>query len=426
MEINTVMLRLSTRVGISKGEILMQYVKTLILGAGPVGLTVGNMLAKKNDKDFIILEAANEVGGLCKSTIVDGSAFDIGGGHFLYVRRPVVNSFLFEFMPESEWSLFQRNSKISIHETLIDHPFEANIYQLPIDVQVEYLKSIAKAGSNVGSPMPHLFKDWIRWKLGDKIADSYMIPYNEKMFGKNLDNLGTYWMEKLPNVSFEEVLKSCLEKHAYGSQPGHAQFYYPKKFGYGELWNRMGEKIQKHIKLNSPVVQINIEQKMVICKDGSKYKADRIITSIPWKSFQLIDAPLEVTEAVQKLQHTGIETRYFSKKLETDAHWIYYPESEKPYHRILVRHNFCTGSRGYWTETNLDRIGMFQSNAQYSYRIEYAYPLNTVEKPMAMEKIIRYAESNEVYPIGRWGEHQHYNSDLSVEIGMNFVETRMK
>lgn len=44
----------------------------------------------------------------------------------------------------------------------------------------------------------------------------------------DLDELGTYWLEKLPNVSFEETLRSCLEHKPYGTLPGHAQFYYPK------------------------------------------------------------------------------------------------------------------------------------------------------------------------------------------------------
>ena len=68
---------------------------------------------------------------------------------------------------------------------------------------------------------PEAFVDWIYWKLGDKIADDYMIPYNQKMFNKELNQLGTYWLEKLPNVSFEETLLSCLQKKAYGTQPGH-------------------------------------------------------------------------------------------------------------------------------------------------------------------------------------------------------------
>lgn len=206
--------------------------KYLILGAGPAGLTVANKLLQYGIKSFLVLERESEAGGLCRSTEVDNSPFDVGGGHFLDVRRPKVNEFLFNFMPEDEWDKYERDSRIEVNGNIINHPIEANIWQMKLEDQVEYLKSIAVAGCNIGKDKPDEFVDWIYWKLGDRIANDYMIPYNQKMFGDNLNALGTYWLEKLPNVSFEETLLSCLTKKAYGTQPGHAQFYYPKKYGY--------------------------------------------------------------------------------------------------------------------------------------------------------------------------------------------------
>ena len=178
----------------------------LILGAGPAGLTIANKLKKEGITDFCVLEKEKEAGGLCRSVEVDDAPFDIGGGHFLDVRRPHVNEFLFQFMPESEWNKYNRNSKIVVNDNIIDHPIEANIWQMKIEDQVSYLKSIAVAGCNIGVKKPEKFIDWIYWKLGTKIAENYMIPYNQKMFNKSLNQLGTYWLEKLPNVSFEETL----------------------------------------------------------------------------------------------------------------------------------------------------------------------------------------------------------------------------
>ncbi len=65
----------------------MEKVKYLILGAGPAGLTFANMLKRKGEESFLILEKEKEAGGLCRSAEVDGSPLDIGGGHFLDVRR---------------------------------------------------------------------------------------------------------------------------------------------------------------------------------------------------------------------------------------------------------------------------------------------------------------------------------------------------
>lgn len=65
--------------------------------------------------------------------------------------------FLFHFMPQEEWNLFKRDSHIEIGNLQIDHPMEANIWQMNIDNQIEYLKSIAVAGCNAGIKKPELF-----------------------------------------------------------------------------------------------------------------------------------------------------------------------------------------------------------------------------------------------------------------------------
>lgn len=400
----------------------VEKVNYLILGAGPAGLTFANSLREnKPGVSFLVLEKEREAGGLCRSEEVDGSALDIAGGHFLDVRRPEVNRFLFQFMPEEEWNLFDRDSRIDMGTYEIGHPFEANIWQMPQEEQVRFLKSIAVAGCNLGTPMPERFVEWVTWKLGDLVAEAYMLPYNSKMFGGDLEALGTYWLNKLPNVSFEETLLSCLNRKPYGTQPGHAQFYYPKKYGYGELWRRMGEALGDCLLCGKAVAKLNLETRTVTCGDGSSFQAERIVTTIPWKSVrEYEDCGKNILEDIGKLRHTGTEIRYVAENLDTKAHWIYVPDPAVSYHRILVRHNFCTGSRGYWVETNLDRVTEEKNAA--AYRNEYTYPLNTIEKPAAVARLLSYMRRRGIYGLGRWGEHEHYNSDLTVERAMKLFQ----
>lgn len=398
----------------------------LILGAGPAGLTVANRLKQAGITDFLLLEKAETAGGLCRSVEVDGSPFDIGGGHFLDVRRPKVNEFLFGFMPEDEWDKYDRDSRIVVNGNIVNHPIEANIWQMKIEDQVEYLKSIAIAGCNLGTDMPETFIDWIYWKLGSKIAEDYMIPYNQKMFSKELNQLGTYWMEKLPNVSFEETLLSCLEKKAYGTQPGHAQFYYPKKYGYGELWLRMADTIKGNIEYNKMAKGIDFNTRTVTTADGSQYRAEVIITTIPWMEFEeIIGMPDEIKTSIGELKFSSIQTEYFAENLDTPCHWMYYPDPKLSYHRILVRHNFCPNSRGYWTETNSERIDMEEPNDNFKYLNHYAYPLNTIHKPKIMDRLLTWSQGQGVIGLGRWGEHQHYNSDVTVCLALNLAEKIM-
>lgn len=401
----------------------MERVKYLILGAGPSGLTFARKLKDRGEDSFLVLEKEKTAGGLCRSTEVDGSPFDIGGGHFLDVRRPQVTGFLFRFMPEEEWQLFERDSRIWINGLEVGHPFEANIWQMDIESQVEYLTSIAKAGCNRGDPVPEKFVDWIKWKLGDKVAENYMLPYNRKMFADELDKLGTYWLEKLPDVSFEETLRSCLTRKPYGTQPGHASFYYPKRYGYGEVWLRIADSIGKHILYEKKVQGIDCEKRQVMLTSGERYEAEFIITSIPWAEFSAVfGMPEEIKASLRELSSSEIETRYVPENLNTKAQWIYIPDPDIPYHRILVRHNFCHGSRGYWLETRKKRTENYEENDSFHYMNEYAYPLNTVSKPEVMRNLLTFARTKNIFGLGRWGEHCHYNSDRVVELAMKLAE----
>jgi protoporphyrinogen oxidase len=400
--------------------------KYLILGAGPSGLTFANYLKLHGEDSFLVLEKENTAGGLCRTDIVDSSPLDIGGGHFLDSRCPKVNEFLFQFMGESEWNNLKRISKIQLSkDILVDYPIEANIWQLDIERQLDYLLSISRAGCNTGTKQPNTFINWIKWKLGEKIAIDYMLPYNQKMFGDDLEKLGVYWLEKLPNVSFEETLKSCLSHKAYGLNPGHTNFYYPKKFGYGELWLRMAHAIKDNIIYNTSVTQLDFNNTKVNDDENNSYSSEYIITTIPWvdiKIFHGMDVSMQ--NDIKQLRHSAVQLDYFPENISSNAYWIYYPDRKLSYHRILLRHNFCNQSKGYWTETNVNRIG--EKNSTYSYLNKYAYPLNTIEKPQIISHILPWAKSKNVIGLGRWGEHQHYNSDVTVERSLNLAEQIMK
>lgn len=210
---------------------------------------------------------------------------------------------------------------------------------------------------------------------------------------------------------------------AYGTQPGHAEFLYPKKYGYGELWLRMAERIKDNIEYGRRVKGIDFERKIVTTVDGEQYQADFIITTIPWMEFvEIKGMPDDVRKSIALLKYCSIQTEYIPKNLNTECHWIYCPNPAVSYHRILVRHNFCTNSRGYWTETNLERVIQNDFTDHFKYLNQYAYPLNTIDKPAIMNKLLKWSRSKDVIGIGRWGEHRHYNSDVTVQLALKLSE----
>lgn len=389
----------------------MQHKKFVILGAGPSGLSVAHALLEKGlaPNDLVVLEKEDEPGGLCRSKQVNGSPLDIGGGHFLDNRKAHVLEFLFQFMPIHEWNRFDRISKIRIRDQEVDHPLESNLWQLPLKDQLDFLESIAQAGCVQGQAMPEEFSDWISWKLGARIANEYMLPYNRKIWSIDLDCLGTYWLHKLPDVSFRETLQSCLEGEPFGKLPAHGVFYYPKSHGYGEVWRRMGEALGQSLKLESPVTSIDLDNLII----NEEWKADFIISSIPWTLWpQFCDVPDDIRDSVAKLENAAIDIDYIPDVLSSPAHWIYEPNETVRYHRILLRQNFVPGSKGYWTETNASRSSELSG---WRHHNPFAYPINTIEKPKSIEHILDWAKSKQILGIGRWGRWEHMNSDVAVD-----------
>ena len=185
----------------------------------------------------------------------------------------------------------------------------------------------------------------------------------------------------------------------------------------------MADAIKDNIQYDKPVKGIDFTTKTVITKDDEKYKADIIITTIPWMEFnEIMGMPADIKQSISELKFSSIQTEYFSENLDTPCQWIYYPNPELPYHRILVRHNFCPNSRGYWTETNSERIDMEEPNNNFKYMNKYAYPLNTIRKPEIMKKLLSWSEKRDVIGLGRWGENQHYNSDVTVQLALDLAE----
>ena len=389
----------------------MLFKKFVILGGGPSGLSIARTLLDHGEDSFVVLEKESEPGGLCRSLDVDGAPIDSGGGHILDVKHTEVTQMLFRFLPREEWRLFKRISRIRLCGIEIDYPLEAHLWQLPLLEQVEFLESIARAGCVAGTPMPDSFSDWIIWKLGERIASQYMLPYNRKLWSCDLDELGVYWLEKLPNVSFRDTLTGCISKEFHGTIPAHGEFLYPARYGYGEVWRRMGQSLGDKLLLDTPVTSIDWERRTV----NNNYQAGIIISTIPWPVWLTIaEMPERIADKIRRLRHVSIDVDYVPESPGTEAHWVYEPDESLAYHRILCRQNF-SGGTGYWTETNSTRA---VETKGWRYRNDYAYPVNTIQKPTIMKELLRWCQDNGIKGAGRWGRWEHLNSDVAVLEGI--------
>jgi protoporphyrinogen oxidase len=387
-------------------------VKYLILGAGPAGLSFAATLQKRGEESFVVLEKEREAGGLCRSVLCDGTAVDIGGGHILDVRRKEVLDFLFSYMPRNEWNFYTRNTKVVVKGHTVGYPLEANIWQFPLGEQLEYLESMAKVNFSRAAEMPARFTDWIYWKFGEKIAEDYMIPYNQKIWSCDLNKLGTHWLEKLPDVSFRETLASCLERAPHGTLPAHAQFYYPKEAGYGEVFLRIAESLGEHVRYGCPVYSLADDNTV-----NGEFRGKYIVNTVPWHEFAL------PCDEVASLEYTSVDIDYYVETFDTDSQWTYYADTGLSYHRKWHRGNIIDGARGHWTETNARRR---KETGTAHFENKYAYPLNTLAKPAAIRSLLETMRKRNVYGLGRWGEWEHLNSDVAVEHGIELAKKLVK
>ena len=106
--------------------------KTLILGGGLSGLTLGSLLKD----DFLILEKNHECGGLCRSLTSEGFTFDWGGSHIIFSKDEDVLKFMVDKLG-SNIVRNKRNTKIFFKGKYVKYPFENGLSDLPKKVPAD-------------------------------------------------------------------------------------------------------------------------------------------------------------------------------------------------------------------------------------------------------------------------------------------------
>ena len=97
--------------------------ETLIIGAGPAGLTAAWEL-NKHGKKALILEADNTVGGISRTVEMNGWRFDIGG-HRFFTKVDEVYDIWDEILAEEDFLLRPRMSRIYYNRKFFDYPLKA-------------------------------------------------------------------------------------------------------------------------------------------------------------------------------------------------------------------------------------------------------------------------------------------------------------
>lgn len=404
----------------------------IIIGAGVTGLTICKKLREAGISNILVLEAENRVGGLCKTEKIDGHQLDIGGGHFFHTKYPEVFEYVFSHIRKSEFNYYKRVSKIALEGITIDYPIESNIWQFPIEQQIKYLISVVRNGEAQNKPEPENYEEWIRWKLGDLICDNYMIPYNEKLWGVKINQMDCDWLYKIPQVNVEEILKYSLERHADNNKfPAHIYFYYPAEGGFQRIVDALSEDEKRYVQLNTKVISLeNRDNHWIVNKE---FETKYVVNTAPWRNlYGALGEPVELSNYFEKIQYNRLMISLYEKPYDHNWHWRYIPDIQKTYHREFYVHNFAADSKenGVYLESNLERYRnyplKYDGKLLYELETDAAYPVPVIGHENAINNILKYYKLKGLFGVGRWGQHQYQNADVSMYEAMKFVEKQIK
>ncbi len=402
----------------------------LIIGAGMTGVSLARLLQLRGGLKFHVLEAAPQAGGLCRSEEVNGHHLDLGGGHFLCTKHPRVYDFIFSHLPREEFNHFTRVSKIRLAGGWeVDYPLESNLWQLPAEAQVEFLLACMRSGEASGCDEPANYEAWLRWKLGARISEDYLLPYNRKIWGVEPQEMDVDWLHKIPRLDVREMLRSCLTHCSdRAKMPSHQDFLYPRRGGFQSIFDAVYAPVRDHISVASPVVSL---RRLDEGAGGGwlvngEHRCRHLVNTAPWHRLQTAFGPADATRLapyLPRLRTNSVVVSLLEQPFEHDWHWCYLPDPKIAHHREFFIRNFAPHSRrdGVYIETNRQRW-VPHDRALCEHTNEDAYPIPVLGHARAIRSVLEICRPWRLYGLGRWGQHNYFNSDVCIHEAMQFVE----
>lgn len=319
-------------------------------------------------------------------------------------------------------------------------------------------------------------------RFGKKLYSMFFEKYTEKLWGRHPKDISADWgSQRVKGISIRAVLKDSFKKlfHIKNKNVETSlieSFYYPK-FGPGEFWEEMAKRIIKmggKIEYNSKIDKINIKDKHItsVTCNNKEYKADYFISSMPIKdlfnSFNTKVNP-KVFDIATHLPYRdfitiGVLLKKLNLKNKTKIKtyndlipdcWIYIQEPNVKMGRIQIFNNwspymvkdykesvwigleyFCNELDEFWNMTDqeaatfaineLIKMGIIDNKEEvldtHREKVKKAYPAY-FDSYKEIDKVIKYLNKiDNLYCIGRNGQHRYNNMDHSMMCGIKAAE----
>ncbi|MEH0845797.1 NAD(P)/FAD-dependent oxidoreductase [Micromonospora sp. CPCC 205711] len=442
---------------------------TVIIGAGPAGLTAAYELTRRR-ASVDVVEADDVVGGISRTVERDGWRFDIGG-HRFFTKVPRVAAFWHEVLPPADFPLRPRMSRIHYRGRLFDYPLRAGnaLANLGPVEAVRCVGSYLWARVRPPADQSH-FEGWVSARFGARLYRMFFKTYTEKVWGLPATALRADWAaQRIRNLSLGAAVRDALRPGRGGTDVTSLieEFRYPR-LGPGMMWERCAELVTTAggtVTVDTTVRAVHRDEGRavavtVVGADGERrIAADHVVSSMPLPALvRAMDppAPAAVRAAADALRHRDFLT--VALVVPTEAgfpdNWIYVhtpgvrvgriqnfgawsPEMVRDGGTCLGLEYFVTEGDALWTAaddelvalgtTELGRLGLVRAGtvtAGYVVRMPKAYPVYDQGYAEAVDTIRRWlaVAAPNVHPVGRNGMHRYNNQDHSMLTAMLTAE----
>jgi protoporphyrinogen oxidase len=442
----------------------------VIIGAGPAGLTAAYQLNKLGKKS-VVLESDTVVGGISRTVERDGWRFDIGGHRFFTKVKPV-EDFWHEILPDEDFMLRPRKSRIYYQGKFYDYPLKAMNALGNLGVLEAVRCVLSYLWVRVHPPKDQdNFEGWVAARFGWRLYRHFFKTYTEKVWGHPGSEMQADWAaQRIKNLTMTTAIVNALmpKRNQKDITSLIEEFQYPK-FGPGMMWERCAEKVEAagtKIQFSTKVEKIRRDEhgavEVVASSGGAEtvYKATSVISTMPLSSLVLAmdpPAPADVQAAAKDLSYRDFLTVALvvpADQVPWNDNWIYIHDatvrtmriqnfgSWSPYlvkdgRNVLgLEYTVLEGDEAWCSpddelvevgKAELGQLGLLDPasvEAGYVVRMPKAYPYYDADYHTNVDRIREWldAEVPNVHPVGRNGMHRYNNADHSMYTAMLTVE----
>ncbi len=435
---------------------------TLVIGAGPAGLTAADHLNSKGIRSTILEADSDKVGGISQTAEYKGYRFDIGGHRFFSKNQDVEQ--LWTDWLGKDMIRVGRLSRILYNGKFFDYPLKAKNAFVNLGPVETFRCIMSYLWAQVVPRKPEKsFEDWVVNRFGQRLFSIFFKTYTEKVWGMSCDEISADWAaQRIKNLN---LLKAGLNALGLGKRGKTIktlidEFRYPR-LGPGMMWEKVADNLTEAgcpLHMNHRVDKIKWKPGAVLAVEaaGKEFAADHFISSMPLR--HLIEgldpaAPDEVLAAANGLKYRD----YLTVVLVLDAsdlfpdNWIYIHDPNVTVGRIQNYKNwsaemvpnpnftclgleyFCDIGDPLWnlSESELielglkevEQLGLVRADQMRDgtvVRMPRAYPVYDGDYQEKVDIIKTFIEEQlpNLQAIGRNGMHRYNNQDHAMITGI--------